>query len=312
MAKKLTVEIEAQAGKAKKAAQDIGAAAAEGMERAAASSERIAANLEKAGDGLKLSAKQMASVAASMGGMLVGTAMKAVALKQGEDSPAAKALGYGGSALQGAGMGAAMGSVFGPLGTAIGALAGAAQGLLSKWLDDEAAEKAKRDALNKTNAANRELLATMLDAERRTKDFKDMIDSLGEREKSLAERQAIVAEEIAKREKMEERLKAAMQHNAQDGAGEGNQKAFSKQMRDYAANHSELERLRTLQKSFDKDGDLRHRTSIAGADSLARIGGDSFGNNSEWSAIARNTKEQIDILKSIDAKTGRKGDATWQ
>jgi predicted ATP-binding protein involved in virulence len=152
----------------------------------------------------------------------------------------------------------------------------------------------------------------MLDGEKRTKEFKDMIDSLGEKEKSLAERQAIVAEEIAKREKMEERLKAAMQHNAQDGAGEGNQKMFSKQMRDYAANHGELERLRSLQKSFEKDSDGRLRTSMAGADALARIGGDATGTSSDWSVIARNTKEQIDILKSIDAKTGKGDGETWQ
>ena len=99
MAKKLTLEMEVRNERAKKAAKEVGEAAAAGMDRAAAASDRLAGSLDKAADGMKLSGKQLASVAASMGGMVLGTVAKAVALKTEEGSAAQQALGYGGAEM---------------------------------------------------------------------------------------------------------------------------------------------------------------------------------------------------------------------
>ena len=314
MAKKIQIELDARNEKAKRKAKEVGEAAKAGMNEAADASERLSRNLDKASDGFRLSAKQMASVAASMGGMLVGTAAKAVALSQPEGSKAQTALDWGGSALQGAGTGAALGSVFGPLGTAIGGLAGAINGLLNKWLDDETAEKNNAQAAKEANAANRELYESMIAAQERTDAFRQTIDSLGDKEKSLGERQKELAAEIEKRAKEEERLKGGLQGNSSAGADEGGRKLFSQQMKEYAANHAELERLRSIQKSMDaeskKGTPAAERVSFSALDSLARVGGNFAGSEQGFRDLQRVNEKQVALLEKIEAKTG-KGHGTF-
>jgi len=156
------------------------------------------------------------------------------------------------------------------------------------------------------------MLDTMLAAEKRTREFRDMIDSLGDKEKDLAERQGEVAAEIEKRERMEKELQSAMRANSGQGANEGDQRLFAKQMRDYAANRGELDRLRSMQKALDRqDPTERFRASIAAPDALARIGGDSGEGNDNFRELTRSAKDQLAVLKSIDSKTGR-GGTTWQ
>lgn len=314
MAKKLTLELDVRNERAKKAAKEVGEAAAAGMDRAAAASDRLAGSLDKAADGMKLSGKQLASVAASMGGMVLGTVAKAVALKTEEGSAAQQALGYGGAAMQGLGTGAAMGSMFGPLGTAVGALAGAAMALANKFLDDETQERQKQDQLRKTNQANREMVESLLSAQRRTEDFQRMIDSLGDREKSLAERQGEVQAEIEKREAAERRLKAVMRDRSSDAATEAEQKELSKALKEYQANGAELSRLRSLQKSMEKSAPAAeaYRAAFTATDAITRLGGAFAGGGSN---IGRDqlkvASDQLAVLKSIDSKT-RQGGATWQ
>lgn len=313
MAKKLQLEIDVQNKRAKKAAEEVGKAAADGIERAAAASGRLADNLGKASAGIGLSGKQLAAAAAGMGGMLVGTVAKAVSLRSEEGSAAQKALGYGGAAVEGLGKGLAMGSMFGPLGTAIGALVGALNGVANKFLDDETAEKKKREETRKTNEANREMVDGLLEAQRRTEQFQKTVDSLGDREKTLAERQGEVAAEIARREEAEKRLQDAMRRKSAAGATEDDQKALGKAVGEYRANSSELSRLRAMQKSMEeeaKKGSGAYRTWFGAADALARIGG-SFGGGTGGGEAVAVARDQLAVLKSIDAKT-KNGGAAWQ
>ena len=161
MAKNLDIELALKNEKAKRKAREVGEAAAEGIDKAANASERLERNLEKSSDSLRLSSKQLVSVAASMGGMLLGTAAKAVAAYQPQNSTAQKALDWGGSMAQGAGAGAAMGSLFGPIGTAIGGLVGAVNALVGKFTDEKTKANAEAEALKQQNEANRELARTL-------------------------------------------------------------------------------------------------------------------------------------------------------
>lgn len=305
MAKKLKAELELENSKAKRAAAEVGEAAERSFDRAAESANRMA-------DGLNVSSKALLRVAGSFGGMIAGTAVRAIALKQPEGSTAQKALEYGGSALQGAGMGAAMGSMFGPVGTALGALVGAANALANKWLGDAEAEKKKQEAIQQTNAANREFVDGMLKAQARTAEFRNMIDALGDTERSLSDRQADLASEIQKRIAEEERLKRGMKFNSGIDADEEDQKLFREQVKDYQANHAELERLQQMQKTLAKETQITtERTSFGAADALSKIGG-AFGGGGDYSrdqlAVAR---DSLSVLKSIERKTGKDKSGTF-
>lgn len=305
MAKKLKAELELENAKAKRQAAEVGEAAEKSFDRAADSANRMA-------DGLNVSSKTLLRVAGSFGGMLAGTAVRALALKQPEGSTAQKALDYGGGALQGAGQGAMMGSMFGPLGTAIGALAGAANAIANKFLDEAEAEKKKQEALEKTNAANREFVEGMLEAQARTSEFRTMIENLGDTERSLSDRQAEVAAEIQKRIAEEERLKSGLKNNSGKFADEEDQKLLREQVKDYQANHAELERLQQMQKSLAKGTQITtERTSFGAADALSKVGG-SFGGGGDHSrdqlAVAR---DSLSVLKSIEQKTGKTKSGTF-
>lgn len=308
MAKKLRAELELENAKAKRAAAEVGEAAEKSFDRAAQSADKMA-------DGLNLSAKTMLRVAGSFGGMLAGTAVRAIALHQPEGSTAQKTLDWGGSALQGAGQGAMMGSLFGPLGTAVGALAGAANALLNKHLDEAEAEKKKQDAIKATNTANRELVTEMLKAQERTSEFRTMIENLGDSEKTLADRQAEVAAEIKKRIDEEARLKMGLMGNSSVGADEKDQKLFKEQAKEYQANHAELEKLRQVQKALNAEAEQPKTGGDHGilraTNALAQIGG-MFGGGETGRDQLAVAKDQLSVLKSIDQKTKAAGGASWQ
>lgn len=300
MAKKLKAELELENAKAKKAAAEVGEAAEKSFDRAAQAADKMA-------DGLNVSSKTLLRVAVSFGGMLAGTAARAIALKQPEGSPAQKALDWGGSALQGAGHGAMIGSMMGPLGTAIGALAGAANAIANKWIGEEEAEQKKRQAIEQTNAANRELVDSMLAAEERTDKFRTMIENLGDTERSLAERQAEVAAEIEKRIEEEKLLKSGMKSNSGKFADEADQKNLRQNIKDYQANHAELVRLQQLQKSL-AEGPKASRSGeqviFSAVDALSRVGGAFSAGDGGFRDLQRTNEQQLKVLEKIEAKTG--------
>lgn len=285
---------------AKKEMDDAEAAAAKSFERMAAAAGKTA-------DGLGASSKTLLRIAGSFGGMLAGTAARAIALKQPEGSTAQKALDYGGSALQGAGQGAMIGSMLGPLGTAIGAIAGFANAIAEKWLSDEEEEQKKRKQIEKTNEENREFVSSMLAAQERTDKFRTMIENLGDTERSLAERQAEVAAEIKKRIEEEKLLKSGMKSNSGKFADEADQKNLRQNIKDYQANHAELVRLQQLQKSLEDDAAPKSNDQALyqAVDSLSRIGGNFAGGDSAFRDLQRTNEKQLKALEKIESNTGR-------
>jgi uncharacterized damage-inducible protein DinB len=316
MAKKLEIELALKNEKAKRKAREVGEAAADGMDKAANASERLERNLEKSSDALRLSSKQLVSVAASMGGMLLGTAAKAAAAYLPQNSSEQKALDWGGSITQGAGAGAAMGSLFGPLGTALGGLVGAINALVGKFTDEKTKANAEAEALKQQNEANRELAETLFAAQERTKAFRKTIDNLGDSERPLADRQRELAEEIRRRTEEEARLKTGLKYNSGRDADKADQKLFAQQVKDYQANHAELERLQALQKSLanekQKDPAAAFRESMTAVDALSRVGGSFAGGGDLARDQLRVANDQLTVLKSIDMKTSKTGGSVWQ
>lgn len=306
MARKLEIDVGLQHRRAKRQAQEIGEAVGDGMARAEASSERLAQNVGKASDSFRLSAGQMARVAAGFGGMLLGTAAKAAAARSPEGSDLQKGLEWGGGVARGAGMGAMLGSVFGPLGTAIGALAGAANALADKFLDDDIKEREKAKALRDQGVANRELVDSLFKAQERTEKFRDLVDSLGDGGKGKGSRLYSLNEEITKRQEEEERLRSGLKNNSGQFAGEAENKLFKEQLKEYSANHAELERLKAMQKQL-ASAPAWERAQFGAMDALSRVGGSFVGADTGVANLQRLGQRQVDLLASIDAKTGKEG-----
>ena len=304
MAKKLEIGVELKHQRAKRQAQEIGEAVGDGMARAEASSERLAQNVGKASDSFRLSAGQMARVAAGFGGMLLGTAAKAAAARSPEGSGLQKGLEWGGGVAQGAGMGAMLGSMFGPLGTAIGALAGAANALANKFLDEDIKEKEKAKALRDQGVANRELVDSLLKAQERTEKFRDLVDSLGSGDKGS--RLFTVSEEIEARQKEEERLRSGLRDNSGEFAGEEEAKLFKEQMKEYSVNHAELERLKAMQKQLSAQP-AWEREQFGALDALSRVGGAVAGGDTGMRDLTGLSRRQVALLESIDRKSGKSG-----
>jgi len=306
MAKKLEIGVELKHQRAKRQAEEIGEAVGTGMARAEASSERLAQNVGKASDSFRLSSQQMARAAAGFGGMLLGTAAKAAAANAPEGSSLQKSLEWGGGVAQGAGMGAMLGSMFGPLGTAIGALAGAANALANKFLDEDIKEKEKAKALRDQGVANRELVDSLLKAQERTEKFRDLVDSLGDGGKDKGSRLYSLNEEITKRQEEEERLRSGLKNNSGQFAGEAENKLFKEQLKEYSANHAELERLKAMQKGLEKTP-AWEREQFGALDALSRVGGAVAGGDTGMRDLTGLSRRQVALLESIDRKSGKSG-----
>jgi len=306
MAKKIEIGVELKHQRAKRQAEEIGEAVSAGMARAEASSERLAQNVGKASDSFRLSSQQMARAAAGFGGMLLGTAAKAAAANAPEGSSLQKSLEWGGGVAQGAGMGAMLGSMFGPLGTAIGALAGAANALANKFLDEDIKEKEKAKALRDQGVANRELVDSLLKAQERTEKFRDLVDSLGDGGKDKGSRLYSLNEEIASCQKEEERLRSGLKNNSGQFAGEAENKLFKEQLKEYSANHAELERLKAMQKGLEKTP-AWEREQFGALDALSRVGGAVAGGDTGMRDLTSLSRRQVALLESIERKSGKSG-----
>ena len=148
MAKKLTVEVDAETSKAKRkvkelqqtGADQVSGTVAPAADRAAKSLDKASASVDKLSDSTKAGSANIQAMVKTFGGMALRMAAS-YASNQMEDGSTGQML------VKGAGdvaSGAMMGSVFGPL----GAVAGGLMGLTSAILDATAAEKARIDAVN--------------------------------------------------------------------------------------------------------------------------------------------------------------------
>lgn len=278
--------------------------AADGLEKV----NRSARNLS---NGAESSARALQDVAKSFAGLGVGMSIRFARQFVEQGSTTDKALGIGENASYLGFMGA---KTAGPWGAVIGGLVGAGKG----WMENGKAEADRMMAEAKQRTANIESIQSWQKARAETLAFKATLDQLTDTETSLADRQRMVAEEIKKREEAEERLsKKAFREGGDVNAmnperAAESQKRFAKALSEYQDNAAKLDQLRELQKRLAKEPTSDGLASHASPDALARIGGYFGGGDGagDMRDIARTGKEQLAVLKSIDAKSGK--GATWR
>ena len=179
------------------------------------------------------------------------------------------------------------------------------------WVPAWKIEKAARMmAEAKQRTANIESIQSWQKARAETLAFKATLDQLTDTETSLADRQRMVAEEIKKREEAEEAL-ARKEFREVDNFKDPS--ALAKAQTERRENAARLDQLRDLQKRLDKEGQQPDGAASHGApDALSRVGG-YFATGSAGTSLrdlARTGKEQLSVLKKIEAKSGK--GATWQ
>ena len=233
--------------------------AAKGMDEAGRKARELAGAAGGAGTAFQRVTRSFAGVAVSMG-------LNYARQFTREGSTAYNTLGVASSAVGGMAMGAAAGTAigakYGPLGAAVGAAAGAGKGLLDIGKAD--ADRMRSEA--EERAANSAALRGMVEAQDAARAFKATLDQVGDAEKSLAERQRLLASEIAKREAADKSLAETARKAAQGVADPGAdtaeaQKRFAKAMADMNRNASELDTLRALQEQLKAEATAASRRS---------------------------------------------------
>ncbi len=303
MAKKLTVEVDADISRAKRKVQELadpgGTGSGGGDAVVSSEADKLARTLkttadstQRLGDSAKASREQMVGMTRAFAGLAIGMAATYAARNFGEDSTLGRALGYAGSAVSGGTAGAMAGKVAGPYGIVAGAVIGTASGIYGEYSKNEASDEAKAKAEKELREANLDSIETWEKARARTAAFREELEKLTKSESGLADA-------IAKREAEDRRLAEAQRESL------GDAKKLAALNRERQANAGEMDALRAALKALgSKEVAEAFRPALTAMDSLARVGG---GNGGESLRIER---DQLAVLRSIDQKTGKGG--TWQ
>jgi len=292
MAKKLKVELDVDNTKAKQKVREVvdtGGASATGGD-ASGEAERAGRHLRDLGRNAQEAGAKLNGMGKMLAGIGIGLARSALA--HGDS--------FAGNAAVNAVSAFSMGALAG------GKKAGAAAALASfgiSYLDNETKELDEMNAQTKQRDAMLESFKAWEEARKRTLEFKETLESLTSVETDLTERQTKLAEEIKKREEADKDLATAAFREIGDPA------AFQRAMAKRQANAAELDQLRALEKQNPEGG---QRADFSAPDALTRVGGyfANGGAGTSLSDLARTGKEQLSVLKKIEAKSGK--GATWQ
>jgi len=300
MAKKLTVEVDAETSKAKRKIQGLaesGGSSGPGgppspVTPAAAGAAK---SLDRLGKSASEGSANLRAMTKVFGGMAVRMATSYAAQRMEEGSAGRVAVDAGGAAVAGA----LQGSVAGPL----GALAGAVMGLTQSLMEASAQEAARKNALQDVNMANREQLETLLKAEQRTEKFKATLDALTNAEDGGVRR-------MEARALLDEKRRAlalnADELTGQSGKFDGDDKKFRAALAERSTLKSEIAQLESLLDRKDpKKPAGGPSMSFSALDSLSRVGGNFAGGDQGFRDLQRVNEKQVAILEKIEAKTGK-------
>lgn len=303
MAKKLTVEVDADISRAKRKVQELadpdGGGAGGGADVVSSEADKLARSLkttadntQRLGDSAKASREQMVGMTRAFAGLALGMAATYAANRYGDDSKIGRAIGYGTSAMSLGSSGAMAGKVLGVPGMVAGAILGVGAGIYGEYSKNANADAEKAKAEKELREANLESIETWEKARARTAAFREELEKLTKSESGLADA-------IAKREAEDRRLAEAQRESL------GDAKKLAALNRERQANAGEMDALRAALKALgSKEVAEAFRPALTAMDSLARVGG---GNGGESLRIER---DQLAVLRSIDQKTGKGG--TWQ
>ena len=306
MAKKITVEVDAETTKAKRKIQELaetggssaGADASPAIDKAARAlsgaaekTSRSFGKLDEASQGMN---RQMISVTRAFAGMATGLAMSYASRYFAEGSTGRNAMDYGGAIISGASSGAMAGMALGPQGAAVGAVVGGTVGAAKTYLDKEGEmeshladfEKSERifAGISAWQAKLRELSEQM-----NTEEIKTILANLKNTEQTFKTRTV-------------EAIKGERYQEAAD---------YQRNLGDVRQKQQQLEALlRKAEAEAKKPSTPEARASIDALDSLARVGGNFAGSDAGFRDLQRVNEKQVAILEKIEAKTG-KGSGTF-
>lgn len=305
MAKKVVLDVDADVTKAKRKVREVvesgGGTAPGGSDAISPAAEKAATALSKAakstqelGEKSKASADQLVGMTRAFTGLAVGMAATYAARQFGEDSTVGRAIGYVGSAVSGGSAGAMAGKVAGPYGMVAGAVIGTGAGIYGQYASNSKADEEKAKAEKELREANLESIEVWEKARARTQAFKEELERLTKSESGLKEA-------LAQRKKVDEDLAEKQR------AAIGDSKQLARLNRDRQTNAGEMDALAAALKSLTSAAPASiYRASMDATDSLARIGG-SMGAGNDMATLARTSREQLSVLKSIDGKAGKGG-----
>ena len=301
MAKKLTVEVDAETTKAKRKIQELsetggssaGADASPAIDKAARAlsgaaekTSRSFGKLDEASQGMN---RQMLSVTRAFAGMATGLAMSYASRYFEEGSTGRNAMEYGGAMLAGGSSGAMAGVAFGPVGAAVGAAGGAAIAAGKTYLDKEGDmesrladfEKSERifAGISAWQTKLRELSELM-----NTEEIKTILANLKNTEQTFKTRTV-------------EAIKGERYQEAVD---------YQRNLGDVRQRQQQLEALlRKAEAEAKKPSTPEARASMDALDSLARVGGNFAGSDAGFRDLQRVNEKQVALLEKIEAKTGK-------
>ena len=306
MAKKLTVEVDAETTKAKRKIQELaetggssaGADASPAIDKAARAlsgaaekTSRSFGKLDEASQGMN---RQMLSVTRAFAGMATGLAMSYASRYFEEGSTGRNAMDYGGAMLTGASSGAMAGMALGPWGAAAGAVVGGTVGAAKTYLDKEGEKDARLADFEKSERIFEGISAWQtklreLSEQMNTEEIKTILANLKNTEQTFKSR----AVEAIKGERYQE---------ASD---------YQRNLGDVRQKQQQLEALlRKAEAEAKKPSTPEARASMDALDSLARVGGNFAGSDAGFRDLQRVNEKQVALLEKIEAKTG-KGSGTF-
>lgn len=306
MAKKLTVEVDAETTKAKRKIQELaetggssaGADASPAIDKAARAlsgaaekTSRSFGKLDEASQGMN---RQMLSVTRAFAGMATGLAMSYASRYFEEGSTGRNAMEYGGAMLAGGSSGAMAGVAFGPVGAAIGAAGGAAIAAGKTYLDKEGEMESRLADFEKSERIFAGISAWQtklreLSEEMNTEEIKTILANLKNTEQTFKTRTV-------------EAIKGERYQEAAD---------YQRNLGDVRQRQQQLEALlRKAEAEAKKPSTPEARASIDALDSLARVGGNFAGSDAGFRDLQRVNEKQVALLEKIEAKTG-KGHGTF-
>ena len=305
MAKKLTVEVDAETTKAKRKIQGLADAggssspggpsspvppaidkAARALSGAAEKTSRSFGKLDEASRGMN---RQMLSVTRAFAGMATGLAMSYASRYFEEGSAGRNAMEYGGAMLAGGSSGAMAGMAFGPVGAAIGAAGGAAIAAGKTYLDKEGEMESRLADFEKSERIFAGISAWQtklreLSEQMNTEEIKTILANLKNTEQTFKTRTV-------------EAIKGERYQEAAD---------YQRNLGDVRQRQQQLEALlRKAEAEAKKPSAPEARASMDALDSLARVGGNFAGSDAGFRDLQRVNEKQVAILEKIEAKTGK-------
>lgn len=310
MAKKLTVEVDADVSKAKRKVDSLGQTGAgmDGSGPVSPAADRAARSLDQASrSATRLSqeaergSSSIRGMAKMFGGMAIQAASSYAAANMEKGSPGAHAV----SAVGNIAGGAVSGSAFGPWGAVAGGLFGA----LKSAIDINAEESERRKSISQRQFDFKISEHDYADEKEWASRFKSMT-SVKDDYSDLAEKISALKDALAKQKDIEIEQVSKMKTfiaNGNDEATNLQQRYLNVGRSRQNQLESAIEHLEDVQKSRQKKGP-EFRAGTGGIDALSSLGLGGGGGLARDSLNVQ--KEMAATLKSIDQKT-KTGGASW-